>query len=196
MNRSYHVLRESILADRVAEILTAAEAPWAGRSLTAERREIGTRLRSIQFGAVDSSTSVSLVGDDVAQTLYLAIEGGDLEEVRAIARAANTRLPIVPFDELLSDASTRYRSQPNLLIRLALGTTPVANTEALDLFSKAVRDTDPSVRKAAINALGLTQWVRAFDPLEDRTANDPEPELREFATLTLYSLRLALGMER
>jgi hypothetical protein len=196
MNRIYHVLNELIPADDVAAMLGGADSPWAGRPLQGEMKEVTPLLRSVNFNTAGSSTTVSLIGDDTAQTLYLAIEGDDPAEVRALGQAAEIRLPVASLDELLREAADRYRAEPYRLIRLALGTTAIPHPEVLALFKRADTDANPAVRKAAINALGLTQWVEAFDPLEDRAANDPEPELREFAHRTLYSLRRALGMEQ
>jgi hypothetical protein len=196
MKRSYHVLSELIPADDVVAMLADAGSPWANKPVEARMQDVTPLLRHVRFNTAGSSTTVSLIGDDIAQTLYLAIEGEQLDEVRTIARVAESRLPVASFAALLNDANGRYRNEPHLLIRLALATTPVTDTNALVLFVRAAKDADPAVRKAAINALGLTQWLRAFDPLEDREANDPEPELRAFARQTIYSLRLALGMEQ
>jgi len=196
MNRIYHVLNELIPADDVVGMLTGAGSPWSDLRLEAQMREINPVLRTALFNAAGSSTTVSLVADDTAQTLYLAIEGDDAEEVHALGYLAKVRLPVASFDQLLREASDRYQAEPHRLIRLVLGTTAVPNRETLDLLERAAVDPEPAVRKAAINALGLTQWASALDPLHDRTANDPERELREFAKRTLHSLRLALGMER
>jgi len=196
MNRIYHILAQPIPPERVAALLTSTDSPWVGQPLQSRMREVSSALHSIQFSVPGSSMHVSLIRDDVAQTHYLAIEGTDLAEVRATGQAAERGLPIVSFGELLSAASAGYRERPHLLIQLALGTTPVVDAHALSLLVQAASDSRAAVRKAAINGLGLTQWVRAFDPLEDREANDPDPELRVFARRTIYSLRLALGMEQ
>jgi hypothetical protein len=196
MNRIYRVLNEIIPADDVVAMLGAADSPWIGRQLEVQMREVNPVLRSALFKTAGSSTTVSLVGDDTAQTLYLAIEGAAAAEVHALAQVAEVCLPVASFDELLSEATDRYRAEPYRLIRLALGTTAIANPEALALFESTAADSNPAVRKAAINALSLTQWAAALGPLQDREANDPEPELRDFARRAIYSLRLALGMEQ
>ncbi len=196
MKRIYHVLNELIPADDVVAMLDDADLPWTGKPVQGQMKEVTPLLRSVNFNTSGSSTTVSLIGDDTAHTLYLAIEGNDPAEVHALGQAAEIRLPVASLDELLREATDRYRAEPYRLIRLALGTTAISHPEVLALFKCAGTDANPAVRRAAINALGLTQWVEAFDPLEDRTANDPTLDLREFAQRTLYSLRRALGMEQ
>lgn len=195
MIRVYKIMQRVVSGDEVAAALVNANSPWAGQPLSVSIHEIAPELRSAHIATAGSTSSVKLIGDDAAQTMYLVIAGNEGKEIYGIADAVDQHLPVATFSELYGQARERYHNQPHLLRRMALGSPAFVDSPALDLLIAAARDATVAVRGAAIVALALTQWLQAFEPLEERAASDPDEGLRDLANRSIASLRQALRME-
>ncbi len=192
MKRTYVILLAGADENSIREALVADGSPWRDLTLSVTYEDIDASLSRAVFHAPGSMVEVSLVADGTAETHYLLIEGFDSATVSALEATARRSLPVASTTEIFEDTASGYRSRPSKLIRLALATEAKADARTLDLFAGAVREGDAAVRRAAIEAIGLTQWPAAFALLRERENIDPDDELRAFARRVRDSLSLAV----
>jgi hypothetical protein len=195
MKRIYILLAGPTTAQDVNDALQDVASPWGGRKVDSSYREPNPYQRCFKFEAAGSSTSVTLIADDIAQALFLLVEGENGGETLALGYIAETRLATTPVAQALKDAEANYRASPHLLVRASLVADTRLIAPTLALLERASRDTEKSVRTAAINAIALTQWPEALAVLAEREANESDPELRKFVKQASASLRSALGKE-
>jgi hypothetical protein len=192
VKRTYVILLDRVSETSAREALVADGSPWRDLTLSVTNEDVDASLSRAVFHAPGSMVEVSLVADGTAETNYLLIEGFDAATVAALEAAARRALPVASPAEIRQDTALRYRSRPSTLIRLALAAGAEADAPSLGLFAAALCDDDAAVRRAAIEAIGLTQWQAAFALLREREAFDPDAELRAFARRVRDSLSLAV----
>lgn len=139
----------------------------------------------------EGRAKITLVEDPETPVRYLIIEAHDEQSFRRVAGAVPSVLPVRTTASLRDRARDEMSDDPGHLVRLAVGSGTEADDETLAILNRGMQSGDRNVRIAAIEGASLTQWHEAEALLIDAQANDPDPELREWAGTALAALRAA-----
>jgi len=190
MRRVYLVLNSPAAGDTLAKLLAGA-GPWQDRVISIAAETTSSGLRRVVLKAAGAEEEISLVTDDVAAAQYLMIESAESTVAAAFAERLRTALDVATFSDLFVKADTTFERDPAALVRLALASSDRADPEVIALLARARVHDAQEVRRAAIEALGLTQWPSAFEELWKSQRDDPDASLREFARSVASTLVVA-----
>jgi hypothetical protein len=147
---------------------------WAARlgwKILYESERSGSELRGRTW-MVDETTELSFFEDHLLGVYFLYATGNHAEEA---ARALRQVVAFREIDELLEEAERA--SDPAAKVATLGPLVRAASSEAADprmlaLFQERLGDSNPSVRRAALVALGIVEWPE-IDPMLDAFEADP-----------------------
>jgi hypothetical protein len=141
----------------------------------------------IIYGLEDGDTRIYYSEDHIIGLAYITIVKSRAAEVAALIRE---RLHVFSVDDILKEAQQAKTRDDWISVVYELGAAapPEADARIINVFERALQHDDADVRRAAIVGITYTEW-KEFAPLLARVAgNDPDPEVRKYAHVTLDGL--------
>jgi hypothetical protein len=185
VRRTTLVLGDNFEPERLERFLK--ERRWT-RIARDVKGEGGRQIIEEVWANPGETQAIHYVDDRTMLTRYLWVRGG---EIMSIVTPLVTHFYIHPADELLQDVAEAetVKELVAALYRLAVGFQEKFDETALEAFRYYAEHESPSVRYAVIQSLLFTNWTQGAEILDKMAAEDPDPELREFAASTADPLR-------
>jgi len=152
------------------------------------RDNLSVDLTRLTFRERTGRAQIILVDDSTATVRYLIVAAESIPDAKKLTIWLSKRLPFRSLASLQADARRVVGSDPEALVRLALGTSATSDPETLAIFRDGMRSPEPLVRFRAAEAASLTRWPDLRSDLEQLQVNDPSPEVREIARRGLTTL--------
>ena len=196
MRQRYAVIREPADPDELFEQVEDAFDVLSGRDdlvfVYAATQEDDPRLRVHVWREVHERALVRLVEDGALRVRYLAVEGDSDGTAAAIEDALRAAVPTVAPAELRARARDEMGSDPDAVVRAALGSGGF-DPETAELFRGALSSPDVKLRQSAAMAAALTRWRQLEPELESALARESEPTAQELLRQALLDVRETSG---
>lgn len=124
---------------------------------------------------------LNLVEDFDVSVRYLIIEAASQEDVEHLGERLGEFLPFIPLAELQEEARQKMMDDPQVVVRMALGTNELSDPVSLEILRNGLSSDNELVRFRAAAAASLTQWTEFLEELRQMNQNDPSPEVQEMA---------------
>ena len=149
--------------------------------------EIAENLGRHIYMETDNRALLRVVDDHRTPVRYLIVECLTDQGVDQLSKWLGESLPFIALQELQGEARATGATNPESLIRLALGAGETADPETQEILSDGLQAPDAMVRFRAAEAASLTQWPEFIPALTKLKESDPSPEVREMAGRALKS---------
>lgn len=178
MRQRYAVVREpadpEVLFERVEDALDALSREHDLVFVYERTDEADPRLRVHVWREIRGRARVRLAEDDALRVRYLAVEGDSDATAAAAEEALRAAVPTVPPAELRERARRELDSDPDALVRAALG-SGAFQADTAELVRAALAHPEPAVRQSAAMAAALTRWRQLEPELEAALAREDDP---------------------
>lgn len=106
------------------------------------------------------------------------------DEAENALRIAHDALPSATAAEVRDLLSSSNLSHDDLvtLLHLAAYVTPQQRPDLLDTFRRYLADSRSGIRLSAVRAYAIRRWPGLLEDIERVSREDPEPDVRAFAT--------------
>jgi hypothetical protein len=188
-HRTTLVLGDTFEPERLEKFLQ--ERQWT-RIARDVKGEGGRQIVEEVWASPGETQAVHYVDDRTMSTRYLWVRGG---EIMSIVSELVRRFYFHPPNELLQDVAEAetVKELVAALYRLAVGNHERFDETTLEAFRYCSQHKSPSVRHAVIQSLLFTNWPQGAEILDRMAAEDPLPDLREFASRSADPLRQGLA---
>jgi hypothetical protein len=139
------------------------------------------------WASTDRHTSIQYVQHPPRGVRYYSVTGTNREHHAAIIRDRLATYTREEIDAMMGNARTPAEKIA-AAYHAAVLAPPQGDARIFAYLTQALTDSEPEVRRGAIDATRLAQWRDLQDPLERIAAEDSEAGLREFAKETLEVL--------
>jgi hypothetical protein len=112
---------------------------------------------------------------------FLWYQGEEPENALKIASDVLPSATAAEVRELLSNSNPSHDDLVTLL-HLAAYVTPLEQPDLLETFRRYLADPRRGVRLSAVRAYAIRRWPGLLDEIERVSKEDPEPDVRSFAT--------------
>lgn len=185
MSRQNYVLRnettELSLIDNLQEVLDLIHEKYGMWFIYAFFEEESDELGRHVYWESGKRAILSLVEDFDTPVRYLMIEAATETEVEHIANLLREFLNFIPLQELQETARQTMMEDPQALERMALAANSISDPVTVEILQDALLNNNIDVSKAAVAAIGQTQWTETLEYLESISQNNPSSEVRELA---------------
>ena len=185
MSRNTYVLRsnpgELTFIDKFLDALDLINEKYGMEFEYALFEEGASDLARHVYLETQERAILSLCEDFAVPARYLMVEAATQQEVDHLGEWLKNLLPFIPLEELQQEAREKINDDPQVLVRMALGTYQLADPISLEILREGLRSDNVLVRFRAAAATSFTEWIDFLPDLIPITENDPSPEVREMA---------------
>ncbi|NYI03886.1 HEAT repeat domain-containing protein [Allostreptomyces psammosilenae] len=135
-----------------------------------------------------ASTRVRFVHDTVTEVRFIEILG---DGTQSVTDHLSTEFNLIDYQACLRKMSEERSetSQEHLLEALGAISPRDFSGDVYAAITEALQHESPIVRAAAVSAAGELSWSEFRRPLQETADHDPDPNLRAFATNTIFTLK-------
>ena len=179
------VLRDSVTAEDVMDY--AENSGWLPIGHIAADPAQGVHFELLW--SVGPEVTAHYVEDGFAHVRYVTATGSDLVRIEATAARIERQLQAWTVDELSGqlDRAELAQDRAAAVVRLGMAAPLTAIPAVIDRLKAATRDSDHSVRHAAVWAMIYTAWPR-FRPVLAGLVDDPALDVAGVSAAALRAL--------
>lgn len=189
MSRQYLVLRSEPghldFVDTLNDAFDDIAAATGYRFRYAFSKQAGEGLMRLGYMEEKKRAAISLIDDHQSRLSYLMVEAESDRTASDVSSWLRERLPTIPLSELQDVARRDLATDPQSLVRLAVGSGERPDETSAALIRQGLEHADAKTRKAAVEAASLTRWPEFLPELERKLREDADPAVRETAARAL-----------
>jgi hypothetical protein len=188
-----HLVLDAGLEDDLFDVIEANLVDPATTGMTFFLDEVNQRAAGLThyvFLEEEGRVRVVFVVDEDTPVQYLVVESHDnADDVARVAEVLVRNLRVLPPAQLRETAAANIDEAPGHLVRMAVGASPEADAETVEILTRGLTSPNADTRSAAIEAASLTQWPELEEPLRKTAESEQDPDLKQFAAAALDTLR-------